>query len=202
MYESEYFDKFQWNDYYFLNTAILKNFLKLPYGTHLLDVGCGKGLHVKGWKMNDISAIGIDLYYKGEGVKEGTVLNIPFPDKCFDVVTCMDVVEHINYADLDKAISELRRVCKKFLIIQTCFKDEEHHKELFDKDNTHIIWETKQWWLDKLNTVEYGYLMKPFEYRLGGVIFKFPHVDQVIITTAIKQKEGGQDVKQNIREVL
>jgi SAM-dependent methyltransferase len=43
-------------------------------------------------------------------VRQGSILDIPFPDGAFDVVQCTQVLEHI--ADHEKAASELARVLK------------------------------------------------------------------------------------------
>jgi ubiquinone/menaquinone biosynthesis C-methylase UbiE len=46
------------------------------------------------------------------------VRDIKFPDKTFDIVTCCQVIEHLEtWNDVLKAISELRRVCKGCLVI-------------------------------------------------------------------------------------
>lgn len=46
---------------------------------------------------------------------KGSILDIPFEDDFFDVVVCTHTLEHIR--DHKKALNELRRVCKKKLII-------------------------------------------------------------------------------------
>lgn len=183
-YDAEYFDEYKWNNFYLLNTAILKNFLKIPDGASLLDVGCGRGYHVKGWRMNNVEAHGIDKYSTelGEFCERGDVLDIPYEEDSFEVVTCMDVLEHVKESDLPRAISELRSVGTGWLIIQVLFSDEDHHKELFDRDKTHKIWKPKKWWLEQLETDKYGYVLKPFEITIKGHLLKFPYPDQLIIT--------------------
>lgn len=184
-YNKEYFDKYEWNSFYLLNTAILKQFLDLKDGTRLLDVGCGVGHHVKGWRRNGIDAYGIDKYAPLVNyVRRGDILDLPYKDKDFDVVTCFDVLEHLEYEDLDKAISELRRVAKHWVIIQTLFKDEDTHKKLYDEDSTHKIWEDKIWWWTKIDIDRFGYIICPYEIALPNKqIVKFPHCSQIIIST-------------------
>lgn len=46
---------------------------------------------------------------------EGSLTKLPFDDNEFDVVVCTHALEHIK--DIAKALSELRRVCRKKLII-------------------------------------------------------------------------------------
>lgn len=189
-YDNKYFKAYEWNSFYLLNTAILKQFLGIPNGAKLLDVGCGVGYHVKGWRRNGIEAYGVDKHcptnMQLNYCRRGDILDLKdYKDKDFDVVTCMDVLEHLEYEELDKAISELRRVAKHWVIIQTLFKDEDHHKKLFEEDPTHKIWETKQWWCDKLDTHRYGYVICPYEIMINQENrVKFPHPSQLIITTA------------------
>jgi len=72
--------------------------------THACDLheGSGKRLAEYGWK--------------GE-FKIGDVRNLPYEDKEMDCVCCCEVLEHLeNMDDVKKAISEILRVGKNFLI--------------------------------------------------------------------------------------
>ena len=48
---------------------------------------------------------------------QGNIASLPFADRSFDIVTCNHTLEHLR--DLDQAISELKRVAKKQIIIVT-----------------------------------------------------------------------------------
>lgn len=81
----------------------------------LLDVGCGKPCE----SMEDGSFIkfighGIGMDIKdcspGFAFKKGDVLKIPFPEKTFDVVVTMEVLEHVDNVDL--ALKDIHRVLK------------------------------------------------------------------------------------------
>lgn len=89
---------------------------------NLLDVGCGVGLIVSKLRERGIEAFGID-------VSRAAILKVPtkfkkycflgdirrleFNDKSFDVVSCIDVLEHITKDDLERAIYECGRVAKR-----------------------------------------------------------------------------------------
>ncbi len=47
----------------------------------------------------------------------GSATELPFPDKCFDLVLCTEVLEHFDEATLHKASLELTRVSNKYLLI-------------------------------------------------------------------------------------
>ena len=102
---------------------IVKRLTINPHGI-ILDVGCGTGIMVSA--LNKIrTAYGLD--FSVDGIKFcrqrnlnrtalGNVMNLPFRDESFEVVTCFDLLEH--FEDDLTAINELARVCKKggFLI--------------------------------------------------------------------------------------
>jgi SAM-dependent methyltransferase len=92
-------------------------------GDSVLDVGCGKG-----FLLNRIRQIcpnsqleGLDLEntlkYPGLSFTSGTITSLPFTNDSFDIVICTHTIEHI--IPLNKAISELIRVCRRKLIIVT-----------------------------------------------------------------------------------
>lgn len=45
------------------------------------------------------------------------VRNLPFQDNSFDVVMACEILEHIPYQDLTKALSNLHKVTKKYVVI-------------------------------------------------------------------------------------
>lgn len=81
----------------------------------LLDVGCGKGEFVEWCNKRGIKAVGLD-FASGYGIP-GDVLNMPFPDKSFDVVTAFDVLEHLKPEELAVALAELKRVTNGPIIV-------------------------------------------------------------------------------------
>lgn len=91
-------------------------------GSTILEAGCGKGVLVaKLLKKGSVTATDIII---GEQAKlrapsavfiEANVEALPFPDQSFDTVVCTHTLEHVR--DLVRALSELRRVTKRKLII-------------------------------------------------------------------------------------
>lgn len=90
----------------------------------LLDVGCGRGhwLSLVRKKRNDLQLTGCDVFEeeiidRPFTFKQGSIYQLPFADHSFDIVTCHHTIEHLP--ELEKAISELKRVARKQLIIVT-----------------------------------------------------------------------------------
>lgn len=106
-------------------------------GKNLLDVGCGRPsdcmsdgafLSFMGYGSGiDIACRSIDFPFR-----VGSAENIPFPDKSFDVVTLLEVIEHVK--NPESALKEIHRVLKDdgLLVMST-------------PDN-HLVFRT-MWWV-------------------------------------------------------
>lgn len=93
-------------------------------GKKVLEVGCGGGLFLEELAKLGGVCTGIDPSKKSISAarkhaaqsglkiayKDARGEKIPFPDKSFDFVACVDVLEHVN--DLPKVIQEISRVLK------------------------------------------------------------------------------------------
>jgi ubiquinone/menaquinone biosynthesis C-methylase UbiE len=82
---------------------------RLPRGTRVLDAGCGEGVLVD--EFHDrLAIVGVDPNYHSERVTRGSVTALPQPDGSFDRALCLDVLEHLTFAEQPKALAELFRV--------------------------------------------------------------------------------------------
>lgn len=55
---------------------------------------------------------------------QGNALSLQFPDDCFDVVLCAEVLEHIPASDLSQACSEIARVSRRGAIIGVPYRQD------------------------------------------------------------------------------
>jgi SAM-dependent methyltransferase len=84
----------------------------------VLDAGCGSGRTMEDLRdYGEVSGIELDpdaaalARARGCGeVEIGTLEALPWEDGTFDLITCLDVIEHIP--DEHLALAELRRVCR------------------------------------------------------------------------------------------
>ena len=89
-------------------------------GTRILDAGCGEGVTleklVNQFPKAQVQGIDIDednlaiCQEHNLPVEKASLYKLPFPDKCFDSCTFMEVVEHLK--EPEKALMELARVIK------------------------------------------------------------------------------------------
>jgi SAM-dependent methyltransferase len=78
----------------------------------IYDMGCGEGVLVNEYRKAGYSITGMDVNYSSEFVIQRSFLNSELPDHSVDVLTCLDVIEHLIYTDQEKAIEEFARVLK------------------------------------------------------------------------------------------
>ncbi len=100
--------------------------------TSLLDVGCGEGgflkwlgenratLPVEGLERS-AAALGAAAAYGT--VHEGSIEELPFDDVSFDVVTALEVLEHLPHGTYETGLAELRRVAQRAIVISVPFAE-------------------------------------------------------------------------------
>jgi ubiquinone/menaquinone biosynthesis C-methylase UbiE len=91
--------------------AVRRHLDGLPPGTRVLDAGCGEGVIVQEY-AGRLRIEGVDTNYRSDLVREGSVTALPYTDGAFDEVLCLDVLEHLTFAEQPAALSELFRVLR------------------------------------------------------------------------------------------
>lgn len=97
-----------WND---TNVRIYRG-LRLRPPLRLLDIGAGAGALVERAAGDGLDARGVEPYWPitSERIQRGFAESLPFPDGCFDVVTSISVLEHVD--DPKRALREMARVLR------------------------------------------------------------------------------------------
>jgi 2-polyprenyl-3-methyl-5-hydroxy-6-metoxy-1,4-benzoquinol methylase len=97
---------------YLAKKARVDRFLRSLSGERIIDLGCGEGVLVKDYRAKGYDIIGMDLNYESEHIIRSSILATGYPDASFDVVLCMDVIEHLTFADQERALTEMARLLK------------------------------------------------------------------------------------------
>jgi SAM-dependent methyltransferase len=106
-----------------LNDECVDVILKSIDGSETLEVGCRKAYLSNKIQQAGYKVTAVDLHiendirerYKKIQFLNGDIENLEFEDNKFDTVVCTHTLEHVK--NISKGIEELRRVCKKRLII-------------------------------------------------------------------------------------
>ena len=176
-------------------------------GQSILDVGCGKGATITAInKSGKFKATGLDIFEPSlkeamrrkvyQNLVMGEVEHLPFKDKSFDIVICMEVLEHLEKGDGERLLIELERVTRRQVLLTTPVGKYEQHAS---EGNIH--WEHKYIWSpSELKAKGYSVkgtglrgiggeggwgsrihpLLKPVEYLVYGVgtmvSYNFPNI--------------------------
>lgn len=87
----------------------------------IIDIGCGNGIItnelVKQWDVVGLDFSEEALKYLNCKIVKASATDIPLDNNSFDLVLCSEMLEHLIDEDLKKAINEIKRLSKKYLII-------------------------------------------------------------------------------------
>lgn len=121
------------------------------YSGKLLDIGFGSAIIEEKLKKTEIQLYGIDISTKSVkevkkrvygNFKRGDILKIPFKSNFFDVVLCLDILEHISPQNTFSALKEVNRVLKKKSILVISIPMNEGLKEMIKETkinpNAHV----------------------------------------------------------------
>lgn len=90
----------------------VRRFLADHKNSKILDLGCGEGVLVAEFRAQGYNITGVDLHYKSDHVVQASITDTRLPAESFDVILCLDVIEHLGIADQDQALSEIHRLLK------------------------------------------------------------------------------------------
>ncbi len=83
----------------------------------ILEIGCGNKLVSNYIRQSGLNITTCDFNKHLEPDYTADIRNLPFSDSSFDLITAYEVLEHIPWEDTERAMTELKRVTKKYVII-------------------------------------------------------------------------------------
>jgi SAM-dependent methyltransferase len=97
----------------------------------VLDVGCGNGVFANIEKRGRLK-IGIDLSmtalsFLTAPAAQSDAAAIPFPDAAFDACLSMEMLEHLPESIYPKALAELMRVSRGYILISVPYNEKLEH---------------------------------------------------------------------------
>lgn len=102
-----------------------------PEVNSIADVGCGSGLFLNYIKENlEISKLmGVDFSISAmktlrTSKKVGDISKIPLKDDSYDLVSVLEVLEHLDATVYEKAKKELVRVSRKYILVSVPFSED------------------------------------------------------------------------------
>ena len=155
----------------------------------ILDHGCGKGGLIT--SINGDTSLIAKAYGYDPGVKDYSQL----PDRSFDIVTSIDVLEHIGRGYIHQTIEEIKKLTSGFFFF--CVDLVPAGKKLPDNRNAHFLLAPPDWWTQQIKThfkvvtaIEVGELPDQSDYpiHLFGVA-----------TNSIKNFDGMTAFLKNVR---
>jgi SAM-dependent methyltransferase len=83
----------------------------------ILEIGPGNNDLSNYLKYRDYKLTTCDINSEYGPDVVGDILELPFKDKQFEIITAFQVIEHINWKDIERALKEMKRVSKEWVII-------------------------------------------------------------------------------------
>lgn len=91
----------------------VRNFLnKQGRNKKIIDVGCGEGVLIEEYHRKGFDITGLDLNFQSKFVKKGNLLNPRLPKNYYDIILCLDVIEHLHFHEQKVAINNIIKMLK------------------------------------------------------------------------------------------
>jgi len=134
--------------------------------------GCGVGQRVYTMNCQGVDTIGIEInpyavkLMKHDQVKEGDIREDVLIS---DLVIAFDVLEHIDYEDIDKAINTMIKASNKHILISVPVLGNPQ----LELDSTHLIKESEEWWINKFTEKGVKLIKTPEHFGFKEQVYIF-----------------------------
>ena len=127
----------------------------------VLDYGTGKGRLVKRLRQElpaEIKVMGYDPAVEAWEHK---------PSDPVDIVTCLDVLEHIEMSSIDAVLRDIHQLTKHFCYLVIDLQPAV--KTLADGRNAHILLAPSEWWITRISQLFPCIACFPITHKSGAV---------------------------------
>lgn len=147
------YNELKWNTYLKGNhgaTAI--DIVKDMNPESIIDIGCGPNLFCKDTIKDLCPCQGLDFAGKWQDIEADICTDLTYVrDNQYDLLTCFDTMEHLLLSCIPKALKEMSRISKRFLM-QIDYNKRSSLEVL--GSSLHPTVKSKKWWREQL--FEYG----------------------------------------------
>jgi SAM-dependent methyltransferase len=139
----------------------------LPETASILDVGCAKGFMLNDFKelMPEVTIAGIDISeyamtHAMPSVKQylqvGDAKNLPFADKSFDLVICINTVHNLPLEQCKQALREIERVARgRSFVTMDAWRNEAERQRLLKWNLTALTYMHVDEWKQLFQEIGY-----------------------------------------------
>jgi SAM-dependent methyltransferase len=166
-FDIEYFDGdrltgyggYHYNPRFWTDTVRrFRDHYKLNEDARILDVGCAKGfmMYDFGLLMPKAEIRGIDISKYAHAnckpemkpfMQVASANNIPFPDKYFDLVICINTIHNLPLIDCKQALREIQRVTRKdAFVVNDAWHTEAERKSMLKWNLTALTYMNVEDW--------------------------------------------------------
>ena len=143
LYSKEYFIKrreAEPKDYF-----MTLQFIELLNPKNVFDFGTGTGKTIHCFIYFGTDAYGYEPVEDARRMPFGMSNRRIFgtiPNKTYELVTCLDVLEHIDEKSLEHILEKIIKLSSKYILFSICDLE---HWHLY-KDETHVNCKSREWW--------------------------------------------------------
>ena len=167
-------------------------YLGIKEEDRILDFGCAKGYLVKAFRLLHFEAYGFDIsdYALDQAprvVEKYLYRSLEGLEK-FDWIIAKDVLEHIDYKDIDYLLKTLlKSLCNNMFCIIPLGNSISYNVHLYDKDITHVIKESMKWWVNKFKENDFDIIRST--YAANDIKENYAHYEKGNGFFVLKSKE-------------
>ncbi len=100
----------------------------------ILDVGCGDGALTnrlaEDWEVTGVDMSAAALEHVVTNAVQASATDLPFPDGSFDLVLSTEMLEHLALEDYRRAIAEMSRVTRRYLLLSVPYREDLRFREV------------------------------------------------------------------------
>ena len=176
-------DTIFWNDYgltpdYSERIKIIQLMVFSVEAKTVLDIECGKGEVINSLTNNtcDLCVFGADPFREAlvsvnVPCVRASLPHIPFDDNSFDLVLCLQVLEHLSQESFYASLREIERLSRRYIIIGVPFKENLKTMQVICakcQKQSHAFGHVRSFYRKDLINLFPGYILK--QTLLAGVL--------------------------------